>query len=376
MKEIREIVRAYDEAMGQGRSVALLTVVRLQGSAYRRPGARMLVDDEGRMTGAISGGCLEGDALRKALLVIAQRKPRVVTYDTSDEDDVSIGVQLGCAGVIQVLFEPIDPSDTENPIELLRIIVQKQQPAALACLFSLDRNGDHPGTCYVQFADGSSMGKDQSQLVRLAADVLQQERSLHDRLNPQPSTLNPDLSTLELRIEYIPPPLTLVVAGAGNDAIPLVQIASVLGWDARVVDGRNTHAQAERFTSACQVLVSRPEQVLEQVRLDAQTVFVLMTHNYQYDKSMLQALLPLDIPYVGVLGPRKKLDRMLGEIRESGFNVTPEMLAKVYGPVGLEIGAETSEEIALSIVAEIQAVMRNKTAQSLRNKQGAIHEST
>jgi xanthine/CO dehydrogenase XdhC/CoxF family maturation factor len=292
----------------------------------------------------------------------------LVTYDTSDEDDVSIGVQLGCAGVIQVLFEPIDPADTKNPIELLRAIEQKQQPAALACLFSLDRNGDHPGTCYVQFADSSSMGEVQDDLGDISRGVLLHGCSFHSSPNPEPPTT-------ELRVEFIPPPLTLVVVGAGNDAIPLVQMATVLGWDARVVDGRNTHAQAERFTSACQVLVSRPGQVLEQIRTNAQTVFVLMTHNYQYDMSMLQALLPLDIPYIGVLGPRKKLDRMLDEIREGGFSITAEMLAKVYGPVGLEIGAETSEEIALSILAEIQAVMRNKTAQSLRNKQGAIHES-
>src|ERR1019366_4524873 len=124
------------------------------------------------------------------------------------------------------------------------------------------------------------------------------------------------------------------------------------GWDVRVVDGRGTHAKPERFASACQVLVSKPEEVLEQITIDKQTVFVLMTHNYNYDLAMLRALLLHNVTYIGLLGPKKKLDRTIDEIRDEGIKIDEEVLKNIYGPVGLEIGAETAEEIAIGIIAE------------------------
>jgi xanthine/CO dehydrogenase XdhC/CoxF family maturation factor len=153
-----------------------------------------------------------------------------------------------------------------------------------------------------------------------------------------------------------------------------MQIASTLGWDVRVADGRPTHASPERFGSACQILVSKPEHVLQQLPLDSRTAVVMVTHNYNYDLAMLKALLPVPIPYIGMLGPRKKLDRMLDELRAGGMQITGEMLQKVYGPTGLEIGAETPQEIALSITAEIQAVMQGKTGGQLRDKASVIHD--
>src|SRR5450432_3118691 len=123
MKELREIIKAYDTAVKAGKRSALATVVHLNGSSYRRPGARMLVTEDGEMTGAISGGCLEGDALRKALLVLSQQQPKLVIYDSNDEEDAIIGMQLGCEGIIQVLFEPINPNDQNNPVQLLRKVV-------------------------------------------------------------------------------------------------------------------------------------------------------------------------------------------------------------------------------------------------------------
>ncbi|NDC78207.1 MAG: XdhC family protein, partial [Chitinophagia bacterium] len=159
MKELLSILQAQDRAAKTGLPTALATVVHLEGSSYRRPGARMLVTGEGDTTGAISGGCLEGDALRKALAAIAQGRSKLVTYDTSDEEDASIGVQLGCAGVIQVLFEPIDPSDPDNPVELLRRAASQRGHTVLATLFSLrDRRGPQPGTCLLMEAAGSTQG--------------------------------------------------------------------------------------------------------------------------------------------------------------------------------------------------------------------------
>jgi xanthine dehydrogenase accessory factor len=375
VKELREIVKAYDAAVQQGKKTALAAVVHLDGSSYRRPGARMLVSDEGELTGAISGGCLEGDALRKAMFALSQQQSKLVTYDTSDEDDMTIGIQLGCAGVIQVLFEPINPNHAANPIQLLRKALAVRQHAVLVTLFDLsDKRNFQPGTCMLLESDGHLSGSQpfpalQEDLVQEMNLVLQSGKSVFRQFTGEGWSIT-------AFIEYLQPPVSLVVVGAGNDAVPMMQFADTLGWDVRVVDGRNTHARPERFTSACQVLVSKPEQVLEQLPMDERTVFVMMTHNYNYDLAMLKALLGTRTPYIGMLGPRKKLERMLDELRTGGMEVTDEMLEKVYGPAGLEIGAETPEEIAMSIISEIQGVLTGSSGGQLKSKTGVIHART
>ena len=295
MKELREIIKAYDAALHAGKKAALAAVVHLDGSSYRRPGARMLVTDEGELTGAISGGCLEGDALRKALLVLNQQQSKLVTYDTSDEDDATIGIQLGCAGVIQVLFEPIQPNQPDNPIQLLRKAVAIRQHAVLVTLFSLqNKRNEQPGTCLLMEANGNISGK--IPYPEIEAHVME---DVHAAMQTKQSSFKQYIGrefAITAFIEFLEPPVSLVVVGAGNDAIPMMQIADTIGWDVRVVDGRGTHAKPERFASACQVLVSKPEKVLEQIPMDNQTVFVMMTHNYNYDLAMLRALLHRDIP--------------------------------------------------------------------------------
>ena len=372
MKEISEIINAYDKAVLAGKSTALATVVHVDGSSYRRPGARMLVDDEGFLTGAISGGCLEGDALRKAMLALSQQKTKLVTYDTSNEDDMTIGIQLGCAGIIQVLFEPINNSSPYNPIELIRESISRRQHAVLLTLFNLDnKNQEQRGTCLLLQEDGILRGDIQHQdfqdaLVNDMKDVLQSGKSIFKSYVDQHES-----STAF--IEFMQPAVSLVIVGAGNDAIPMMQIANTLGWDIRVVDGRNTHAKPEKFQTACQVLVSKPEEVLGQLPIDDRTAFVMMTHNYNYDIAMLKALLPMDIPYIGMLGPKKKTARMLKEIQDAGLKIDDKMLEKVYGPTGLELGAETPEEIALSITAEILSVMNGTPGGQLKRKNDVIH---
>ena len=372
MKEIREIIKAFDVAVAAGKRTALASVVLLDGSSYRRPGARMLIDDEGQITGAISGGCLEGDALRKALLVIAQQNAKLVTYDTTDEEDMSFGIQLGCAGIIRVLFEPIDIHSSAHPVNLLKKVITQRQKAVLVTLFSIDpTNNRQMGTCLLleengQFTGSISLANVEKMVLYEARKVLASEASLFKNFEFEGQTIT-------AFFEFLQPAISLVVVGAGNDAIPVVNIANEIGWEARVVDGRNTHAKPERFASACQVLVSKPENVLNHLQIDAQTVFVLMTHNYNYDLAMLQALLERKASYIGVLGPRKKLDRMLGELADKGMQITQEQLKTIYGPVGLEIGAETAEEIALSIIAEIQSVFAGKKGSSLRDSKNYIH---
>jgi xanthine/CO dehydrogenase XdhC/CoxF family maturation factor len=260
----------------------------------------------------------------------------------------------------------------DNPIQLLRKAIAVRQHAVIVTLFSFQKKRNaQPGTCLLMESNGNITGSipypDLEGLIMQDVKIsMQQEQSFFRQYEGNGIEVN-------AFIEFLKPQVSLVVVGAGNDAIPMMQIADTMGWDVRVIDGRNTHAKPERFVSACQVLVSKPETALERIPIEDQTVFVMMTHNYNYDKALLKSLLPSKVRYVGMLGPKKKLERMLGEIQEEGMKVDAEMLEKVYGPAGLEIGAETPEEIALSIIAEIKAVLEGKNGRSLRYKQEVIH---
>jgi xanthine dehydrogenase accessory factor len=371
MKELEDIVKAYDAAQLLNKRTALATVVRVEGSSYRRAGARMLVTEDGELTGAISGGCLEGDALRKARLVMAQQQPMLVTYDTTDDDDAKLGVGLGCNGIIHILIEPIDPNAGDHAIKLFKSFLARRQNAVVVTLFTLaDRKAAQPGTCL--FFDGKQL------ISKCTSSVSQNEINADaiEVLNNGHSIIKEYQNGLTAFIELLQPPMALILFGAGNDAIPLVQMAAVLGWHTTVVDGRTNYAVAARFPLAKQILIARPEEALAQLTLDDRTAVVLMTHNYNYDLAMLRQLLPLQLMYVGSLGPKKKLQRMLDELQEQGILPTEAQLGSIYGPTGLDIGAETSEEIALSIVAEIQAVSRNRSGQNLRLRQGAIYDHT
>jgi xanthine dehydrogenase accessory factor len=372
MKEIRDIINAFDETQRNGLQTALATVVYLDGSSYRRPGARMLVTEEGQMTGAISGGCLEGDALRKALLVMNQLEAKLVTYDTSDEDDVTIGVQLGCSGIIHILFEPIKPENPVNPMAWLKKINASRQRGVLVTLFDMEnKTSVQPGTRFLLEEDGTIHDAiDDDLLKKMIREDTQNAMSLQQSLF---RNYEMNGQTIQAFIEYIEPAPSLVIVGAGNDAQPVLAMADLMGWEGHIVDGRATHATRQRFSSACQVLVSKPEKVLEQMRIDDQTFFVLMTHNYNYDLAMLRSLLKTKAIYIGVLGPKKKMDRMLDEIQQDGSKLKEEQLNRIYSPVGLDIGAETAEEIALSIIAEIKMVLTSKAGQSLRSKEDVIH---
>jgi len=371
MKEILDIVAAYDIAAKQGKKAALATVVLVEGSAYRRAGARMLITEDGELTGAISGGCLEGDALRKARMVILQQEPMLVTYDTMDDDDAKLGVGLGCNGIIHILIEPIY-NHPENPINYLKEIVTTRGNAVLVTLFSLEnKKGYQPGTClyatdnYTILNSGLNSSAYKSALVDDVKRVMQSHQS---------ETLSYfGEATFTGFIEYVKPLISLVIVGAGNDAIPLTKIAAVLGWNITVIDGRNNYAVADRFPTANRIIISKPENILPQLEINEWTAFVLMTHNYNYELALLKQLLPLNLNYVGILGPKKKLERMLAEIEDGGLIITEIQLKSVYGPVGLDIGSESSEEIALSIVAEVKAVFSSRKGYSLKYKPVSIH---
>jgi xanthine dehydrogenase accessory factor len=369
MKEIIDIAAAYDEAVKQGKKTALATVVLVEGSAYRRAGARMLITEDGQLTGAISGGCLEGDALRKARMVIMQQEPLLVTYDTMDDDDAKLGVGLGCNGIIHILIEPINDG-VINPITLLKAAISSRVYSILVTVFSIeDRKAPQPGSC-LYLAEGETLlnGLDalpyKNELLEDARNALDNQRSS--------VTVYEGYTAF---VECVKPLISLVVLGAGNDAIPLTKIAAVLGWNITVVDGRPNYASAERFQSADKIVVAKPEQILNNIEINEWTAFVLMTHNYNYEIAFLKELLPLQTSYIGILGPRKKLERMLEELEAGGTAVTHRNLETIHGPVGLDIGSETAEEIALSIVAEIKAVFSERNGRSLKYKTTVIHSA-
>ncbi|MDB5119001.1 MAG: hypothetical protein JWN56_219 [Sphingobacteriales bacterium] len=372
MKEIHDIIKAYSEAVKAGKNAALATIVYVEGSSYRRPGARMLVTDDGQLTGAISGGCLEGDARRKALLAISQQKNKLVTYDTTDDEDNKIGVQLGCNGIVHILFEPINYLDGNNAIKILEKVIEKRENAALVTLFSLSKEAvDQPGTCFV-------IGENQQRISSLENESLEAEvrTDCSKAFSYKVSYVKEyhlHNSKLNAFIEFIPPVVSLVIFGGGNDAIPLAQMAALLGWNTTVIDGRAGYATSNRFPKANNVLMAKPDDALKQLCIDDRTVFVLMTHNYNYDLAALKLLLEIDVKYVGSLGPKKKLLKMFDDLHNDGIVLTENHKNKIFGPAGLDIGAETSEEIALSIISEIKAVLEGNKGGYLKDKDGLIH---
>ncbi|MEC3874372.1 XdhC family protein [Chryseobacterium salviniae] len=366
MKEINDIVKAYKIAQVNGLKAALATVVKVQGSSYRQAGARMLVTEDGQLTGAISGGCLEGDALRKALLAIHQKNNKLITYDTSNPDDLEFGVQLGCNGIVHILFEYIDENSPQNPISLLEKTTEKRDESVIITLFSLEKRNKQTGTVGLIKEENTIISDSccisEIELNRFSSEVLEKKQNILTQI-----------SSNEILLQYVPPQTTLIIAGAGNDVKPLVETASILGWKTIVADGRATHALKKRFPLADEVLLTTPEEIMKTIKIDETTIFVMMTHNYNYDLALLKLIIHQPVQYIGLLGPKTRFNRMMDDLKNSGITVGEKELNKLFGPVGIDIGAETSEEIAISVIAEIKAVLSGRKGSSLRDKPEKIH---
>ncbi|HEY9197251.1 MAG TPA: XdhC family protein [Mucilaginibacter sp.] len=369
MKELQDIVKAFDNAQREGRQTALATVVHVDGSAYRRAGARMLVTDDGQLTGAISGGCLEGDALRKARLVMVKQQPMLVTYDTTDDDDAKLGVGLGCNGLIHILIEPIIPGIADNPLTFFKHFLSRREPVVLITVFNMaDRHATQYGTCLLLDKNGVIAGALPDDtigdlILADALEVLQNGNSFTKTYVYQDSCT--------CFIELLQPAVSLVIAGAGNDSIPLTAMAKILGWQTILIDGRANYNTRERFPLAGKLIVAKPGEAIAQLAFDSRTIFMLMTHNYNYDLALLKCLLPMQPAYIGILGPKKRLRRMVDEL-SAEIEITENQLQSIYGPAGLDVGSENAEEIALAIVAEIQAVLSKRNGASLKYKE-TIH---
>ena len=370
MTELQRLLLAYDQHRADARPCALATVVEVLGSAYRRPGARMLVTDDGQLTGAISGGCLEGDARQRARQAIFRGEPALVTYDTRDEDDPRHGLGPGCQGVVRILLEPLDFAAPANPMELLRGFAHYPEAAVLATIFSTD------GASGLQAGVGQRVLLTATGAVRgtptLAAPLAEAARATLAQGLSQVLDIDTDAGPVRALLELLSPPLRLTVYGAGNDAQPLVRLAASLGWHITVVDGRPNLATAARFPEAAAVRIV-PVRELETQMPDPAAYHVLLSHNYAYDLAALQTLLPSSAPYIGLLGPRAKAARLLDDLDLSKAQSTDFLQNRLHSPIGLCLGGETPEEIALAIVAEIQAVKNGRQPQHLRDTTMAIH---
>jgi xanthine/CO dehydrogenase XdhC/CoxF family maturation factor len=374
MKELKRLIDGYHNIDFTQRKAALASVVKLYGSSYRRPGARMLITDDGRWQGAISGGCLEGDALRKARQVMSQGKAVVVTYDTMDDNNSSFGIGLGCNGIIDVLIEPLGPDYTSDPFTLFENFASHtdRELAVLATItkstdegqFSLgsrwliQKNGDQLSTTHTPLPD--SLRKD----VQV---TLQTEKS-------QYRTYTADDTSFEVFLEVLHPGIELIVFGAGYDAIPVANLAKDMGIHVTVTDDCIAHLAPLRFPKADTIKQINRSEVADQLSFTRYTAALLISHNYNYDLAVLEQLLPTEVAYIGILGPRKRTDKMLDEYAQAGKVFSAAQLEKIHSPVGLDIGAETPEEIALSIISELQAFFANKPGGFLKDKKGFIHD--
>ncbi len=381
MKEIRKILELYQQIDFSQRKVALATVVSVAGSSYRRPGAKMLIADDGRWEGAISGGCLEGDALRKARQVMLDGKPMVVTYDTMDDDANSLGVGLGCNGIIDVFIEPIESENSRfcNPtIDFWQQYVPQHQGFVMVKV--IRANEAYRGTLQWNLAEneieklesepfGTSFLTVEQQMLAELPEFWQAHRHVVKRYEDT-------TQWIEVYIEPVRPEIELVVFGGGYDVPPLVQMAKVLGWHVTVTEDCIAHVAPKRFPGADAVRLIDRNSIRQELKTSPRMAAVLMSHGYKYDKAVLEQLLVSEVGYIGVLGPRKRFEKMMGEWEAEGKEFDEHRLATVHSPVGLEIGAETPDEIALAILAEIQAHFNEKPGVPLRLKQGPIHERT
>lgn len=373
MKEIQEILNKLLQ-IGANEKAILATVVALEGSGYRRPGARMLVDENGYSIGTVSGGCLEADVLERAKTVLQTGKAEVITYDTTKDENSVFGLGMGCRGIVRVLLESVGAD--KILLEAFQRAVEKREKNVVATLIST--NGDLPVGGRV-FFDGSGklVSQNLSAFLQNFGELHQDCRQLFDgkenSLNKTYELKNDfdETQTLEFFIEKIAPPLSLKLFGAGYDAVPLADFAEKLGWRVTVIDHRAAWANAERFPDVEKIIVARAEELDEEIFADENSVAVVMTHNYERDSVIIPRLLQTDFLYVGALGPKRRTEKLLAETDE---NFTDEQLKKLHAPIGLDIGAKTPEEIALAIVAEIQAVLSERNGGFLRLREGSIYE--
>jgi xanthine/CO dehydrogenase XdhC/CoxF family maturation factor len=367
MNELQSICTALDQLHHLQADAVLATVVAVAGSTYRRPGARMLITPAGQRIGSVSGGCLESDVSLKARQLTDGAPAALLTYD-SRSDDAPWSLGLGCNGRIDVLVQRLRPRDP-HPVPHHTAAFASRRPSILATLY--ETSSSLPLGAQILFDDQLNITFDPHHLAESFPQLKQDARRALD-VSANTSIEYP--GPVRLLIEILQPPPRLIVCGAGFDARPLVEAAHNLGWHVTVADRRAHFATSDHFPTADELLICSPEQLLERTLPDARTAAVIMHHNYADDLAALRALLPSPARYLGLLGPRQRHDQLLADLQAEGFTPTPDQLAKLHGPVGLNLGAETPDEIAVAVVAEILATANHRRGGQLRDQSQPIHD--
>jgi xanthine dehydrogenase accessory factor len=371
MKEIKAIIRAYDNLDKGTRQAALATVVRVEGSSYRRTGARMLVTDDGVWVGGISGGCLEGDALKRARLAITKSEPSLITYDTTQDDAYQIGVGLGCNGIIDVLFTPLHFQDKNNPVEVLKsCIAANRQTHILLTITGFE--GDWAPVKageVIQYTGYESLSVFGNEAF---------EKMLNERIISQIETGKSAPVQFEfevwkkvaLFIEILLPEIHLVLMGHQYDIYPLARLTKEVGY--RITMVSNPLKINPKFMDTVDAIFGYDQ--FNEIKIDKYTAIVLMSHDYDTDKINLPKALQTAAFYIGMLGPKVRSEKIIDELADKGKPINHAGMSRIYAPAGLDIGAVSPEEIALSIIAEIKTVFAKREGGFLRRRQTAIHE--
>jgi xanthine dehydrogenase accessory factor len=364
-----DVVNAWRRSEARGEPAVLATVVRVLGSGYRRPGARLLVTANGHTVGTISGGCLESDIARRGWWLTASGRPTIVTYDASMVDDGDGDPGSGCGGIISVLLERLTPHGERHPLDVVEAVHQTRQPGVVVTALE-----DYPavnalGTHCLVFPDGEVACPVRCGDVTPLRPVAEQAIASGLPAGVYTTTGN----GVAILVEVVAPPPALVVFGTGADAHALVRFAKELGWDVTVTGSHPARARRERFPHADRVVLTSPEDPLTGVPLDPETAVAVMTHSLALDRTILRALRQVPLRYLGLLGPRHRTDRMLEDLFDGDVMGLARMRARLHSPIGLDIGADGPSEIALAIVAEVRAVLGGRAGGFLHERAAPLH---
>jgi xanthine dehydrogenase accessory factor len=356
-KETGEIVARVGDLAAAGRHAVLATAVRITGSSYRRPGAKFLIEDDGHTLGGVSGGCLEADVRSIALDVMRTGKPRLLHYETGGDDRTVWGLGLGCNGSVDVFVQSVTTPPVTEILQAVHVLLE--QDAGPLAIATIVRAPDGLGR--TMLVDGSGVLAGSTGRPDLDRDVAHVAAAC---LNDGPSRLD-EIDGRLLFIDVLGVPPRLIVCGAGEDARPLVRYAADVGFAVTVVDHRPAYLSAERFPSARRLVHLRPNENLAALGVDGRTFVVVKTHSFASDREWVRHFVQTGAPYVGILGPRARKGEIVAEL---GLGDDA-----VFGPVGLDVGADGPEQIAISIVAELLAVRAGREGGHLRRKAESIH---
>ena len=366
MKEIKTILELIAAKESSSEKYAIAQVVKVEGSSYRREGARMIVFESGIFEGGISGGCLEGDTLKRSQLAILKQQPSLITYDTSKEQEIGIG--LGCNGVIDVLMTPVNQNS--NTLKVLKKCLSNRKSHIVITITSIKSK-------HASIKLGSSFYYDtekkeiedmiSSEFKKFLLDQIQEVIEKNKSNKYQFSSTDLEVGAF---IEIIPAQFHLTIFGDNYDVYPMIELALVMDWEISLF-GNMQKLKKEKIQQVANIY---HKDFNERPFIDNRTAVILMAHDFKSDSENLKKALKTDAPYIACLGPKKRFDKMIQSFVEEGVQVSSDDLQRIYAPCGLEIGANTPEEIALSIFSEILCVFAGKKGGMLKYKVGPIHE--